>query len=239
VAKAAGYTNAGTVEFILDESGAFYFLEVNARLQVEHPVTEMITHHDLVRAQVLVAAGERLPFEQPDLVQHGHAMECRVYAEDASRNFLPSTGLLERFVPPSGPSVRVDTGVTQGSEVTVHYDPMLAKLITWGESREESMARARWALDRFVVLGVTTNLDLLQRVIAHPEFRQGRLHTHFLDEHGLAAADALQVPDEALLVAALAAHDPAFIVGRDRNGMGPHEAAPASPWRTGGGWRAL
>ncbi|MCO6438033.1 MAG: acetyl-CoA carboxylase biotin carboxylase subunit [Phycisphaerae bacterium] len=204
-AKAIGYTNAGTVEFVVDAAGNFYFLEVNTRLQVEHPVTEMVVQHDLVRAQVLVAAGEPLPFEQESLRQTGHAIECRICAEDASRGFLPSIGKIEQYVPPSGPFVRVDSGVMQGSEITVHYDPMLAKLIVWGRTRDEALDRMAWSLDRFVILGPTTNVEYLRALVGHPEIRAGRMHTQFLQEQSIPLPDAADTPDEALIVAALAA----------------------------------
>ncbi|MEK6643950.1 MAG: acetyl-CoA carboxylase biotin carboxylase subunit [Planctomycetota bacterium] len=232
-AKAIGYTNAGTVEFMVDAEGRFYFLEVNTRLQVEHPVTEMITHHDLVRAQVIVAAGGKLPFTQDELRQQGHALECRIYAEDASRGFLPSVGVLEHYAAPSGPNIRVDSGVAEGNEVSVYYDPMLSKLIVWGRTRDEAIARMDWALARYVVMGVTTNIEFLCEVLNHAEFRAGRLHTQFLDEHKIASAAT--IPDEALMAAALA--------GRNGSGashaMTTEERRVPSPWQSAGGWRAF
>ena len=239
IAAAVGYTNAGTVEFMLDESGAFYFLEVNTRLQVEHPVTEEVTRQDLVRAQILVAAGAPLPFRQDELHQLGHALECRVYAEDPEKGFLPSTGRLRHYVPPVGPGIRVDGGVTQGSDVTVYYDPMLAKLTAWGRSREESIARMIWALERFVVMGVRTNVELLRRIVGHREFQAGRLHTRFLEEHGRALLDVEPVPDEAFLAAALAAAAPG---GAAASAGDRRESSPAlrlSPWMATGSWRAF
>ncbi|MCK6456635.1 MAG: acetyl-CoA carboxylase biotin carboxylase subunit [Phycisphaerae bacterium] len=234
-ARAIGYTNAGTVEFILDESGAFYFLEVNTRLQVEHPVTELTTHRDLVAAQVRVAAGEPLPFTQDALSQDGHAMECRIYAEDPENQFLPSIGTLRRFLPPAGPGIRVDTGVTTGTQVSVHYDAMLAKLIVWAGSRHECLARMRWALRHFVVLGVRTNIEYLQHILAHPEFVAGRIHTHFLDEHPISIASA-DVSREALAVAAWASRGDG---GLHLAGSGDGESDEAvSPWRSTRGWRA-
>ena len=204
-ARAIGYTNAGTVEFMLDESGSFYFLEVNTRLQVEHAVTEMIVGHDLVRAQLCVAAGERLPFSQEELTQSGHAIECRVYAEDAAHGFVPSIGSLAHFVPPYGPNIRVDSGVTAGSEVSVYYDPMLAKLIVWGRNRNQAIERMMWSLDRFVTLGVTTNIEFLRTVVDHPRFRAGDVHTQFLADHAIQPDPAPSPPDAALLAAALTA----------------------------------
>ncbi len=237
-AQAIGYTNAGTVEFILAPDGSFYFLEVNTRLQVEHPVTEMVTHRDLVRAQLLVAQGEPLPFRQEDLTQEGHAIECRVYAEDPARNFLPSTGKLHHCHPPEGPGIRVDTGVDTGSAVSIHYDPMLAKLVVWGETRQQAIEKARWALDHYAILGVTTNIQFLNAVLGHPVFASGDIHTHFLEENPI-RTDMQEIPPEALAVAALAS----------RNGKGNSQAVSAvsgvvvydgtSPWLTAGKWRAF
>jgi 3-methylcrotonyl-CoA carboxylase alpha subunit len=196
VAGAAGYTNAGTVEFLLAPDGSYYFLEMNARLQVEHPVTELVTGLDLVALQLRVAAGERLPFSQEDVTLRGHAVECRVYAEDPATGFLPSTGRLIVFDPPRGPGVRVDAGVAAGDEVSVHYDPLLAKLVTAGESRLQALDRAQWALERFPVLGVTTNVAFLQRVVAHRAFRAGDLSTDFVERHLQATGDRRQATGE-------------------------------------------
>jgi acetyl/propionyl-CoA carboxylase alpha subunit len=234
LAQAAGYRSAGTCEFLVDESDHFHFLEVNARLQVEHPVTEFVVHEDLVKAQVLVAAGEPLPFTQESLVQNGHALECRVYAEDPSRGFLPSVGTLRHYAAPAGPGVRVDAGVERGSEVSVYYDPLLAKLIVHGKDRAEALRKMSWALRRFVILGATTNLEFLQALIVHPEFAAGRLHTGFLAEHSISPpADPL--PEEAIFVAALAAGRP----GRSARAADDERAEEANPWRTVGAWRAF
>ena len=193
VATAAGYTGAGTVEFLVEGAGdgaRFYFLEVNARLQVEHPVTEMVAGVDLVRAQILVAAGEPLPWTQAQLGQRGHAIEARVYAEDPARGYLPQAGRVALYREPSMPGVRVDAGVTEGSDVSVHYDPLLAKLVVWGETREAARRRAVAALNAFPILGLRTNQPLLRRLLEHPRFAAGALDTHFLErEH-----DALAGP---------------------------------------------
>ncbi len=237
-AKAIGYTNAGTVEFMVDDAGHFYFLEVNTRLQVEHPVTEMVTGHDLVRAQVLVAAGEPLPFTQQDLRQEGHALECRIYAEDAARGFLPATGTLERYRPPAGPGIRVDSGVYEGAAVSVFYDPQLAKLIVWERTRDAAIRRMAWALRRYVVLGVTTNIEFLQSLIDHPELRAGRLHTQFLDEHDVptSAADG---PDEALIAGALAMRfGEVARASQDGRAEGAR-ASDANPWHEARAWRTI
>jgi acetyl-CoA carboxylase biotin carboxylase subunit len=186
VAQAAGYRNAGTVEFLVEASRAdadapFYFLEMNTRLQVEHPVTEEITGLDLVRAQLIVAAGQPLPWAQHDLSQRGHAIEARVYAEDPSNGFIPQAGRLAEYIEPRAPGVRVDSGVAAGSEIPVHYDPMIAKVIATAESRSLAIARLSAALKAFAVRGVRTNLQFLIRVLALQEFHDGRLDTSFLD----------------------------------------------------------
>jgi acetyl-CoA carboxylase biotin carboxylase subunit len=237
LARAAGYTNAGTVEFLLDEGGAFYFLEVNTRLQVEHPVTEETLRLDLVKLQLLAAAGERLPLKQQEITQTAHAMECRVYAEDPARGFLPSVGVIERYQPPAGRFIRVDSGVTHGSEVSVHYDPMLAKLIVWGPDRAESIQRMIWALRRFVVLGVTTNIEFLLAVVSHPDFQAGRMHTHCLEDWTIAMDRGPRPPVEAVIAAALAG----AAENQRATGLSGHPTtasmADSSPWRTAGPWR--
>lgn len=234
-AKATGYTNAGTVEFLVDDAGGFYFLEVNTRLQVEHPVTEMTLGRDLVRAQLVVAAGGKLPFSQDELQPTGHAIECRIYAEDAARGFLPATGTILRYAPPTSPFVRVDSGVGPMSEVSTYYDPMLAKLIVWGRDRGESLARMDWALRRFAILGITTNVEFLRALVNHPQFRAGHLHTKFLEEHKVAVEPLVPMSDDALVAAALASMN-----GQARaTHEGPTEdhGAVDRPWRTAGSWR--
>ncbi len=204
-ARTVGYQNAGTVEFLLEGEGddaRFYFLEINARLQVEHPITEGVVGVDLVRAQLAVAAGEPLPWSQADLTQRGHAIECRVYAEDPARGFLPQAGPLLRYREPSGPGLRIDAGVVEGGAVSVYYDPMLAKLIAHGETREHCLARAREALTRFEILGVHTNLAFLQALLAHPAFVAGQIDTGFLDRHLAELSTAAPVPPEVLAAAA-------------------------------------
>lgn len=234
-AKAIGYANAGTVEFMLTDSGEFYFLEVNTRLQVEHAVTEMVTGHDLVRAQVLVAAGGKLPFAQNKLSQTGHAIEARIYAEDPSRGYLPSIGRIVHYVQPSGPGIRVDSGVTAASEVSVYYDPMLAKLIAWARTRDEAIEKIAWALRRYVVMGVTTNIEFLRSVIVHPEFRAGRTTTRFLDKHALTPQVAKSNADDAIIAAAISARS-----GATRSTVKPGAAAATvdTPWAATSGWRA-
>ncbi|NLH07385.1 MAG: acetyl-CoA carboxylase biotin carboxylase subunit [Chloroflexi bacterium] len=204
-ARVVGYANAGTVEFIVGPAGDFYFLEMNTRLQVEHPVTEMVTGVDLVTQQIRIAAGEPLPFTQEDLSQRGHAIECRVYAEDPASGFLPATGPVLRTVEPAGPGVRVDAGVVTGDEVTIHYDPMIAKGITFAGSRADAIRKMDWALAQYVILGVTTNLAFLRDVLRHPDFVAGTFSTRFVDEHFELWAERCpdDLPDHALIALAL------------------------------------
>ncbi len=197
--EALGYRNAGTVEFILAPDGAFYFLEVNTRLQVEHPVTEMTCGLDLVRWQLLVAMGESAP-EQADIQPVGHSIECRLYAEDPARGFRPATGTLVEWAAPKGDGVRVDSGVGEGTEVGIEYDPLLAKLVVWGETRREALTRMAGALRRFGAQGVTTNRAFLYDVVRHDRFVAGALSTHFVEEE--LAGWVTPEPDDGLLVAA-------------------------------------
>ncbi len=181
-AKAVNYYNAGTVEFIFDpQLSSYYFLEMNTRLQVEHPITELTTGLDLVHWQIRVAAGEKFPFNQTQLTQRGHAIECRVYAEDPANGFLPSTGKLLQFIEPHGPNMRVDSGFAAGDEVTHFYDPLLAKLIVYAENREAAIQRMQTALREFIVHGVITNIDFMQDVIAHEDFTQGKVTTRWVE----------------------------------------------------------
>jgi len=181
-ARAIGYTNAGTFEFLVDAAGGFYFIEMNTRIQVEHPVTEEVTGLDLVVEQLRVAAGERLTWRQDDIVQRGAAVECRVYAEDPDKNFLPSPGTISRLVPPAGEGIRVESGVETGSVVSVHYDPLLLKLVARGDDRDAAVARMRAALDATVVEGVRTTIPFLRRALDHPDVRRGALHTQMVDQ---------------------------------------------------------
>jgi acetyl-CoA carboxylase biotin carboxylase subunit len=181
-ARAIGYTNAGTMEFLVDEHGGFYFLEMNARLQVEHPVTEEVTGLDLVVAQLRAAAGEPLPWRQSEIVQRRAAIECRVYAEDPSKGFLPSPGTIQKLELPSGEGIRIESGIEAGSTVSVHYDPLLFKLIAHGATRADAIEHLAAALDRCVIEGVRTTIPFLRRVVASAEFRQGRVHTQMLEQ---------------------------------------------------------
>lgn len=207
-AQAVGYVNAGTVEFIATAEGEFFFLEMNTRLQVEHPVTEMVTGVDLVKLQFQVAAGEPLPFAQADLNQTGHAIECRLYAEDARNNFLPAIGTLQKFVSPQGNGIRVDSGVQSGDSITIHYDPMIAKLIVHDRTREAAVARMRQALHDTVILGTTTNIDFLQALLENPTFIAGEITTRFVDEHlNDLLPNVPNLPPMALIAAAIAEMD--------------------------------
>ena len=242
--KAVGYTNAGTLEFLVEGlSGAidgmlsFYFLEMNTRLQVEHPVTEAVTGIDLVKLQIRVAAGEPIPFTQADIRQRGHAIECRIYAEDPANGFLPAIGSVLAAVEPVGPGVRVDAGVTSGDTVTLHYDPMIAKLIVLGEGRADAIGKMLWALRHYVILGdVVTNIPFLRDVLAHPRFAAGDTTTDFVDECFAAwQPAAFTPPDLAFAVAALAevlsAGSGVAASGLDATGD------PTSPWQQANSFR--
>ncbi|HEY7512417.1 MAG TPA: acetyl-CoA carboxylase biotin carboxylase subunit [Vicinamibacteria bacterium] len=232
LARRAGYVNAGTLEFLVDAAGEPYFLEMNTRLQVEHPVTEMVTGLDLVQLQIRVARGEPLPFRQEDLVQRGHAIECRVYAEDPDQNFLPSPGRITALRVPSGPGVRDDSGVYEGAEVPVHYDPLVSKLIAWGADRAEALGRLERALAEYTVAGIKTTLPFFRRLVRDPEFRRGEFDTGFVDRLLARPAPARERPWEAAIAAA------AIEALESRRAARPGAAAAdrASPWRAQG-WR--
>jgi len=213
LAREARYANAGTAEYLVDAAGNFYFLEVNTRLQVEHPVTEMVTGLDLVKLQLRVAAGEPLPFGQADVALRGHALECRIYAEDPANHFFPSPGKILTRTLPAGPGIRLDDGVYPGWEVSSEYDPLLGKLIAWGTDRAEAIARMRRALGEYFVTGIRTNTQLFRKILDDAEFRRGEIHTRWLDER-LASLIAPRATDsgrdrdveDAALVAALVWH---------------------------------
>ncbi|MEX1240828.1 MAG: acetyl-CoA carboxylase biotin carboxylase subunit, partial [Cyclobacteriaceae bacterium] len=204
VAKACGYFGAGTVEFILDEDLEFYFLEMNTRLQVEHPVTEMITGLDLVKLQIRVASGEKLPFSQEDLTMRGHAIEARVYAEDPANNFLPDIGNLKTYKRPQGHGVRVDDGFEQGMDIPFYYDPMIAKLICHGETRMEAIGKMIRAIEEYEITGLTTTLGFCDFVMKHDAFRSGNFDTNFVETHfSPSKLERPAVEDEALIAALL------------------------------------
>jgi 3-methylcrotonyl-CoA carboxylase alpha subunit len=233
-ARAVGYRNAGTVEFLVDEQGRdFYFLEMNTRLQVEHPVTEMVTGLDLVRAQLVVAAGQALPWRADRLAVRGHAIECRIYAEDPEQEFLPQAGTVELLRLPGGPGVRVDTGIREGDEVPVHYDPLLAKLVVGAETRRAALARAERALSEFVVLGIRSNIGFLRRILSHPEVRAGRLHTALIDQ-GMDDLRRAALDDDTILAAVAG-----MAVARRPMPVSDNAAfrAAPDPWSATAGWR--
>uniref|UniRef100_A0A8C6XLR7 Methylcrotonoyl-CoA carboxylase subunit alpha, mitochondrial n=1 Tax=Naja naja TaxID=35670 RepID=A0A8C6XLR7_NAJNA len=183
-AKAVNYVGAGTVEFIMDSAHNFYFMEMNTRLQVEHPVTEMVTGTDLVEWQLKVAAGEKIPLTQEEIVLNGHAFEARIYAEDPDNNFMPGAGpLLHLSTPPADSCTRIETGVRQGDEVSIHYDPMIAKLVVWAEDRPAALKKLRYCLQQYNIVGLSTNVDFLLNLSAHPEFEAGNVHTNFIPQH--------------------------------------------------------
>ncbi|MGB8657639.1 MAG: acetyl-CoA carboxylase biotin carboxylase subunit [Candidatus Zixiibacteriota bacterium] len=233
VIKASGYNNAGTVEFLLDKNRNFYFLEVNARLQVEHPITELVTGVDLVKQQIKIASGEKLSIGQRDVKQRGHAIECRIYAEDPENNFFPSSGKILFMQEPSGPGIRHDCGIYSGFEVSVYYDPILSKVIAWGETREDARRRMILALSKYTVLGIKTSIEFLSSVMSHPEFIAGNTQTSFIDKN---MSDWREKKGEkSSLHEALMA---AAVLSQSRTSprrTSAKETAP-SPWLTVGKW---
>ena len=235
-ARAIGYVGAGTVEFLLDEDGSFYFMEMNTRLQVEHPVTEMISGLDLVEWQLCVAAGEAMPLSQEQLAISGHAIEARIYAEDPARDFLPSIGRVRHLrTPLENTHVRIDSGVRQGDEVSIHYDPMIAKLIVWDSDRAAAIRRMRAALADFQVAGVTTNTGFLGNVVAHPAFAAGAIDTGFIERYrdGLFPG-ALPATDRTLALALL---DLMLARSAEADCRARKSHDPYSPWHQSAGWR--
>ncbi len=233
-AKAVNYTNAGTVEFMLDKDLNFYFMEMNTRLQVEHPITEFTTGIDLAKWQLKIASGEKLTLKQKELSQRGHALECRIYAEDPENGFLPSIGTLKKVEGATGPNIRDDTGIYPGMKVTPYYDPMLSKLVTFSENRSDNIKKMIWALSHYVVLGVTTNISFLKKVLEHDEFVKGNITTHFIDNYfkdWTIAKDGL--PIDAII--SLAVYD--SIHKKTQETVRFKEADPHSPWKHMGRWR--
>jgi len=239
VAQAANYTNAGTIEFLVDQEKNFYFLEMNTRLQVEHPVTELITGLDLVHLQIRIASGEKLPFAQADLGIRGHAIECRIYAEDPDNNYFPSPGKIEVLLQPSGPGIRRDSGMYEGWTVPMDYDPLLAKLIGFGTDREQAIMRLQRALYEYFVAGIKTNISLFRRILRDPDFRAAKLDTGYLDRL-LARPDsevAARAPEPhiaAIAAGMFAVLDPA----NAKNGT-PAPASKVSNWKEKGRAEAL
>jgi len=237
VAKAAGYTNAGTVEFLVDQQKNFYFLEMNTRLQVEHPVTELITGLDLVHLQIHIAAGEKLPFTQEEVRLRGHAIECRIYAEDPDNNYFPSPGKITLLLAPSGPGIRRDSGMYEGWTVPVEYDPLLAKLIGYGTDRAQAISRLVRALNEYFVGGIKTNISLFRRILNDPEFHRGNVNTGYLDR----LLQTLREPDRrgnaevaALAAGLFAVLDPASPTAgsTDASGSSAGQNRTTSSWKT-------
>src|SRR5579864_4674615 len=238
VAKAENNTNGGTVDFLVDEKKNFYFLEMNTRLQVEHPVTELVTGLDLVQLQIRIAAGERLPFSQHDVTIRGHAMECRVYAEDPDNNYFPSPGKITLLLQPSGPGIRRDSGVYEGWTVPMDYDPLLAKLIGYGTERNQVINRLNRALNEYFVGGIKTNIPLFRRILRDPEFRAGNLDTGFLDRmlkqkpgDGGSQRDANAAQVAAIAAGIFAVLSGTAIESAARNGSGADDSKTVSNWK--------
>ena len=232
--KAAGYTNAGTIEFMIDKNLNFYFMEMNTRLQVEHPITEMTTGIDIAKWQLKIASGEKLTIKQRDLTQRGHAIECRIYAENPSKGFLPSIGTLEKVEVPTGPNIRDDSGIYTGMKITPYYDPMLAKIITYAENRDENINKMIWVLSRYVIMGVITNISFLKKVLEHEEFRKGNITTHFIDNYfkdRTGTKDRLPVDT----IIALAVYD--SMHKKSQEIVRYKEVDPHNPWKHVGRWR--
>ncbi|MFQ5907148.1 MAG: acetyl-CoA carboxylase biotin carboxylase subunit, partial [bacterium] len=235
--RVAGYTNAGTVEFLLndEERKSFYFLEVNARVQVEHPVTEFVTGIDIVKQQILIASGEKLPFAQKDISQRGHAIECRIYAENAEEKFLPCPGRIAFMKEPAGPGIRHDCGIYTGWEVPVHYDPILSKVITWAENREAARIKMINALSEYTILGIETTIEFSRALLAHQSFIEGDTHTDFIEKNMSGYSPASGDPDSlraALIAASVATSRRAKHPARGKT----RGEQPASPWLTLGRW---
>jgi acetyl-CoA carboxylase biotin carboxylase subunit len=235
-AKAVNYENAGTIEFIVDpQTREFYFLEMNTRLQVEHPVTEWVTGVDLVQLQMRIAAGEAIPFKQANVSQRGHAIECRVYAEDAANGFLPAIGALLAAIEPVGPGVRVDSGVGSGDEVTLHYDPLIAKVIVHAADRAQTIRRMQRALAHYTILGLTTNLAFLRDVLAHPAFDRGEASTSFVDREFAAWRQDIDRATSDLALIAVVLHEREN--GQRTKDEGRSGSATYDPWQAGDAFR--
>ena len=236
LAQSVGYSSAGTVEFMYTADGNFYLLEMNTRLQVEHPITELVTGVDLAQWQIRVAAGKPLTLAQSDITQRGHAIECRLYAEDPAQNFLPSTGEIAYCHFPTAPSIRIDSGITSGSVITPYYDPMLAKVITYGHNREEAIARMATALNDTALIGVTTNIPYLQAILTNQHFRAGETTTSYLDQHFEGWQNSADITPE--LLAAMAAFE-AFSTAPTRQQNRQQPATVPDPWSNDQCWRNL
>ncbi len=233
VIEASDYTTAGTVEFLLDKNKKFYFLEVNARIQVEHPITEMVTGVDLVRQQILIAAGEKIQLSQDQIKQNGHAIETRIYAEDPDNNFVPSPGKILYLSEPQGPGIRVDSGIFQGWNVPSHYDPILSKLIVWAENRDLCIKRTTETLKNYIILGIKTNIGYLKRIIKSPSFCRGNYDTHFIDEH----EEKLLLKQEKLDIALIAgALNKSLGISKRAKEYDSQYSQKTTPWQKLGKW---
>jgi len=234
-AKAVNYVNAGTIEFLVDKDRNFYFLEMNTRLQVEHPVTELVTNVDIVKEQIRIARGRKLSRTQDEIVLKGAAIECRINAEDPYNNFLPSTGRITAMTVPSGPGVRVDSGVTTGDMITPYYDPMIAKLICWGDTRGEALLRMRRALSEYRIMGVKTNIPFHQKLLDSTRFIAGLFDTSFVEERFDLTGEGELRPEIAAVLATLVAHEQrrkaAQVVGRNERDI--------SNWKMIGRWQRM
>jgi acetyl-CoA carboxylase, biotin carboxylase subunit len=237
VAQASGYTNAGTVEFLVDQDKKFYFLEMNTRLQVEHPVTELITGTDLVQLQVRIGFGEKLPFAQEEILLRGHSMECRIYAEDPDNNYFPSPGKITSLREPSGPGIRLDSGIYEGWTVPNEYDPLLAKLVAYGQDRDQVISRLLQALREYFVGGIKSNIPLFHRILSDPDFRAGRFDTSFLERlmsSGLAETKHADTRVAAIAAAVFSVLDSAPMGDRaepSNTGNGSGSGVGASNWQ--------
>ena len=229
-AKACKYYNAGTVEFLMDKDKNFYFLEMNTRLQVEHPVTELITGVDLVKEQFSIAAGNKLSIKQNELSILGHALECRIYAEDATENFMPSVGKIFHYKAPSGPGVRLDSGFEEGSEITIHYDPLISKLVTWGNNRESAIKRMKRALNEYYIAGLTTNIYFLSQILNYSSFNDGTFDINFIEKEFLSKSGKLvleEINDESIAAALISA----LIKSNSSNSVKKNKASSKSTWQ--------
>ncbi len=235
LAKEVGYSGVGTLEFLVDDKQNFYFLEMNTRLQVEHPVTELITGLDLVEIQIAIGEGQKLPVKQSDISVRGHALECRLYAEDPENNFYPSPGTIQWMTVPIGPGVRVDAGVCEGATIPIFYDPIISKLIVWGNTREQAIRRMRRALAEYDIGGFKNNIPFLKTLIEDPNFEKGDFHTRYIDNTpGLLKRRSVELPDEVIF--ALAALDSTASTSVAQSGEVKNLA---SPWKQSGLWDAL
>jgi len=233
-AKAVNYTSAGTLEFLLDQHGNYYFLEMNTRLQVEHPVTERVTGVDIVKEMIAIAAGRRLRLKQEDIQPKGWAIECRITAEDPINNFMPSGGKITTLQEPTGPGVRVESGIYEGFEVSLFYDPMIAKLICWGETRAEALLRMRRALNEYRIGGIKTSIPFHQQILSSTQFMWGAFDTNFLEERfSMTYIERPEMELSAAIAAALVEHS-----GEQRATVMHHGGRPAgSSWKRAGGWK--